>query len=111
MPNRTAWRTFLASLILLPLAARAAEDDAVQIFKQVAPRVVSLQNAEGSGTGIILRADGLILTNAHVVSSPLPYSVTIDTPAVNGGKPKPVTFKKVTIVGFHPKLDLALVKI
>ena len=52
------------------LLVRADEEDAVRVYKQLRPSVVSLQNAEGSGTGVLLNADGLILTNAHVVTSP-----------------------------------------
>jgi len=86
--------------------AHADEEDAVRVFRQLRPAVVSLQNAEGSGTGILLNADGLILTNAHVVTSPLPFTVKVDT-----GKDTDLTYKKMQILGYHPQLDLALVKI
>jgi S1-C subfamily serine protease len=50
--------------------AAPAEEDAVRVFRDVQPSVVGLENAECSGTGIILDSKGLILTNAHVVVSP-----------------------------------------
>ena len=85
------------------------QDLAVKVYNRVSPSVVSLANIEGSGTGVILNDEGFILTNAHVVASPLPYKCKIDL-MVNG-KPVNREFKKVEVLGTHPKLDLALVKI
>jgi S1-C subfamily serine protease len=90
--------------------AANGEEDSVRVFRDLQPSVVSLQNAEGSGTGIIIDASGLILTNAHVVISPLPFKCVAD--AISGpGETRQVEFKKVQVVGFHPHLDLALVRV
>jgi Tfp pilus assembly protein PilF len=108
--NRLPMR-FVATAMILAISANAAfaaEEEAVFVFKQVAPRIVSLKNGEVAATGLILTADGLILTSANVATSPLPYTVVVDQP----GKTGPAVYKKkVEIVGVHPKLDLALIKI
>lgn len=104
---------FSCAIILLcravPPAGGEAEEESVRVYRDLRPSVVSLKNAEGSGTGIILSADGLILTNAHVAVSPVPFQVQVD--AGQGADAKPIVFDKVTVVGFHPVLDLALVKV
>ena len=76
----------------------------------------------GIGSGFII-GKNKILTNAHVVSSPLPYVVKVDVQDAAGddgtapadkspaGKTRAVTFKHVEVVGYHPRLDLALVRI
>ncbi len=80
-----------------------------RIAAALLPSVVTI-NVEGSGeqgtgSGVIIRPDGYILTNNHVVA-----------PAANGGNLS-VTFYKKTdkvpadIVGRDPKTDLAVVKI
>jgi len=101
--------SLIGVVMLCGFHARAEEEEAVKVYRAVSPAVVSLSNVEGSGTGVIVGADGLILTNAHVVTSPLPFSATVDV--MEGGKTREVTFKKVEVVGYHPKLDLALVKV
>ncbi len=89
--------------------AQGQQQAAQKVFKRVAPSVVSLENAEGSGTGIVLDKSGLILTNAHVVFSPIPFHCDADVR--KGNEFLPVTFKKVVVKGYHPQLDLALVKV
>ena len=71
--------------------------------------MVSLSNIEGNGTGILIDDHGLILTNAHVIASPLPYTCVMDIK--DGAEKQSVTFPKVKIVGIHPTKDLALVKV
>jgi len=107
-------RTWTAALTLIalscqPLSAPADEEPAVKLFRDVNGCVVALENIEGGGTGFIIDKTGLILTNAHVVASPLPYKCTIDIR--RGSRSETVIFKKVKIVGIHPQKDLALVRI
>jgi tetratricopeptide (TPR) repeat protein len=112
--RRPATAVRRASLLLLAIgllaaAAVAEEEEAVRVYSAVHPAVVGLENLEGNGTGILLDRTGLILTNAHVVASPLPFTCQIDVR--HGTRLEAVTFKTVKIVGFHPKFDLALVRI
>ncbi len=98
-----------AFALMLVAPVFLAAEEAVKVFRDVSPAVVSLDNLEGGGTGILLDATGLILTNAHVVASPLPFTCTVDLQV--GGKFQPVTFKKIQVVGVHPVKDMALVRI
>ena len=55
--------------------------DAVEIYEKCVPSVVSIQaDGEGeysTGTGVVMSADGYILTNAHVVADSLRMSVLL----------------------------------
>jgi len=93
----------IVSLVAAPLAAQETVEDKLKAS------VVRIGNDEFSGTGMFLDAEGLILTNAHVVCSPLPYHVRALGKA--GGTTKEVTFNKVKLLGFHPEYDLALLRI
>ncbi len=106
---RTPHPFITAMMVLVAAVTVAAKEPAELVYEKVHPAVVSLRNAEGSGTGILLDRNGLILTNAHVVMSPLRFEAKIDL-RLNGTL-KTETFKKVTIVGLHPGYDLALIKI
>ncbi len=84
-----------------------AYSDVEQVAAALLPSVVSIQvvtgQGAGTGTGVILSADGLILTNNHVVES-----------AAQGGQ-LTVHFNdgstaSASIVGHDPVTDLALIK-
>lgn len=103
----------LVAIPLLLLAARppvrAEEPDARKMFQSLEPSVVLISDVESSGSGVVLSADGLILTNFHVANTPLPQSV--EAVVEEGGKPVRKTFSKVVLFKVHAHNDLALLKV
>ena len=109
MPTLKATLTLGLLALLLPPCSLHAQDQNARVDKKLQPSVVAIRNAEGYGSGMILDAKGLVLTNAHVVCSPLPFHVQ----AVGkvGGESKALTFRNVSLLGVHPEYDLALLQI
>ncbi|MDX6286595.1 MAG: putative serine protease PepD [Frankiales bacterium] len=94
-----------------PIVAAPAADPKsyTAIAAQVLPSVVSIRvtggGSSGTGSGIIIRSDGHILTNNHVVDA-----------AVGGGGTVTVTFNdgstaSAKIVGTDAAYDLAVIKV
>lgn len=105
-------RAALAWTIRQP-SASVSTGWAERVAAKVMPSVVTLQTHVGSqtleGSGIILRADGMILTNNHVVAlppvppgAPPPSSTT--TATFNDGRSAPFS-----IVATDPTTDIAVV--
>ena len=104
-------------------AAKAPAGSVEQVAAKVMPSVVKLQIDMGgqgdTGSGIVLSADGLILTNNHVVA-PAAGTDQGAEPAFSdstggGGITKTVTFSNgqtapFTVVGTDPSGDLAVVR-
>lgn len=63
--------------------------------------IPDMQQGQGSGSGVIIRQDGYIVTNNHVVSGATKVEVTL-----NNNK----TYE-ATVVGTDPATDVALIKI
>lgn len=59
------------------LPGEGADEPVAAVAKAVAPAVVLIQNEIGQGSGIIYDAEGLILTNAHVVGTSTQVQVTL----------------------------------
>lgn len=76
--------------------------DVAAVVAAVAPSVVAVDagGAGGAGSGIVLSADGLVLTNAHVVDG----ASTISVRLADGSR------HRASLVGSSPEEDLALVR-
>ena len=68
----------------------------------VGPSVVTIDHAGGGGSGFVVRADGTIVTNAHVVEDAAGVTVTLHTGEV---------FGDVWLVAADQRRDLALIRI
>jgi S1-C subfamily serine protease len=85
-----------------------APADVAEIAAKVDPAIVdvdvqfSYQNAEGAGTGIVLRPNGLVLTNNHVIDESTRVSVT----DIGNGR----TYE-ATVLGYDSTHDVALLKL
>ena len=95
-----------ASRTVVPAAGGAVDVGAV--LSAVEPSVVSIETRSsiaegqaGAGSGIVLTADGLVLTNAHVVAGLNEIQV-----GLFGGERAPAT-----LVGSFPEADVALIQI
>jgi S1-C subfamily serine protease len=73
----------------------------VGAVEKVAPAVVKIDVARGSGSGVIFTPDGFILTNSHVVGKDIGITVTMSTGKTLRGE----------LIGRDPHNDLAIVRI
>ncbi len=90
---------------LHPKAAQAQSADEtvrVRVYQQASPAVVSIDAANGTGSGSIIRSDGLILTNAHVVQGARTVTVQLDDDR---------EFQGNVIAFGEPGLDLAAIQL
>jgi serine protease Do len=103
--------TMVAALTLLSVGAARAqskggalgndEQNVIRIVKRVSPAVVSIGANDSTGSGVIIRPDGVILTNAHVVRELPQVVVRLASGARVPGR----------VVGRDPGIDIAVVKI
>jgi serine protease Do len=83
--------------------AQGNDKDPTEIYKQASRAVVLIETDQGSGSGAIIAANGLIVTNAHVVEGAKTVRVTLrDGRQLTG---------EVISMGSSDCLDLALVKV
>ncbi len=82
-------------------AQDADETTSERVYATARPAVVSIESDEGTGSGSIISADGLILTNAHVVGNSRTVKVRLEDGRTLEGR----------IVGYGNELDLAAVRI
>jgi S1-C subfamily serine protease len=83
------------------LAQDADETTSERVYANARPAVVSIEAEDGTGSGSIITADGLILTNAHVVGNSRTVKVRLADGRTLDGQ----------VVGYGDGLDLAAVRI
>src|SRR5438270_11230360 len=98
-----------------PLRIQPGEDPVVAVVQHVRPAVVNvttnlvenspfgLQPGRGVGTGFVVRSDGVIVTNYHVVEGA--QRITVITQAPNAQR------YSARVIGGDPTADLAVLKI
>lgn len=89
-----------------PMTARAQgigaeERNAIDVTRRATPAVVGIQTNSGSGSGVLIRQDGVILTNAHVVEGYRQVRVSLADGSEFPGR----------VLGSDPRLDIAVVTI
>ncbi|MFQ4135045.1 trypsin-like peptidase domain-containing protein [Nodosilinea sp. PGN35] len=87
-----------------PALAQSVVDEAttIRVYEQASPAVVAINTRDGGGSGSIIDASGLILTNAHVVGSERVVTVRLSDGRSFQGD----------VVGYgQDRLDLAAVRL
>lgn len=79
----------------------AEERNAIDVTRRATPAVVGIQTGSGSGSGVLIRQDGVILTNAHVVARSTQVRVSLADGSEYVG----------TVLGRDPTIDIAVVRI
>ncbi|HET8773789.1 MAG TPA: trypsin-like peptidase domain-containing protein [Thermoanaerobaculia bacterium] len=94
----------LCLTVLVPVleAQRSTEEETViRVARTATPTVVAVSRRGGSGSGVIVRANGIILTNAHVVGNARSVEVrTADGRTFTG-----------EVLGLDPTVDTAVVRV
>jgi S1-C subfamily serine protease len=114
-PIRQAGRLWTAPNAAHSAGFSADENNNIEIYKLARPATANITSIvyredfffqvypqEGTGSGFVVKPDGLILTNNHVVSGTQQLTVTL------AGDKKQY---KAKVLGTDPRNDLALVKI
>ena len=107
-----AWRgmdsvnaSSVAGLTVLPQAVAtqpgSSEQTIIRVAQQASPTVVLVEQARGSGSGVVIRRDGVILTNAHVVGNARTVRVTLADGRQLEGQ----------VAGRDPTVDVAVVRV
>ena len=96
-----AWAQQYTALTDVATPLGSEEQNVVRIARQVSPAVVSVGQGAGSGSGVIVHADGVILTNAHVVGMARTVRIGLADGRRLDGR----------VLGRDPALDVAVVRV
>jgi S1-C subfamily serine protease len=84
-----------------PAGQTAQEELLIRIASQASPAVVSVTQPRGFGSGVIIRADGVVLTNAHVVGGARTVRIGLADGRELEGQ----------VLGRDPSVDVAVVRV
>jgi putative serine protease PepD len=88
---------------LLPAGGGRPPDTAIgRVYQAAGPAVVSVQAGPASGTGFVVRGDGMIVTNAHVVSGAETAQVRFNDTG---------HLVEADVLGTDPSSDLAVLRV
>lgn len=77
------------------------EQTVIRVVRDVRPGVVRVKRQGGAGTGFVIRKDGVILTNAHVVGDAKKVEIGLASGKTLDGQ----------VIGVDPTVDVAVVKV
>lgn len=77
------------------------EENIIRVARQLSPAVVSISRGGGSGSGVVVRTDGVVLTNAHVVGNARRVDVRLADGRQIPGE----------VLGRDPTIDIAVVRV
>lgn len=93
-------RVFAQAGAEAPVERGAQEQTVIRVARQASPAVVSVSRQGASGSGVIVRREGIILTNAHVVGTARQVVIGLaDGRRVNA-----------EVIGRDPTIDIAVVR-
>ncbi|MDD3837287.1 MAG: serine protease [Phenylobacterium sp.] len=103
---------FAGALAGLKPDARAATRGPreAEIYRKASPAVVLVVSGEGVGSGVLVGADGKIVTNLHVVG-PAPEVGVVFKPAVEGAEITKADLRLAKVVKRDGPADLALLQV
>jgi serine protease Do len=91
----------IAAPVPAVLPQAQGEETVVRVARQATASVVSVSRQGGSGSGVFIRRDGVLLTNAHVVGNASRVTVRLaDGRRLTG-----------TVAGRDPTMDIAVVRV
>jgi serine protease Do len=91
----------LDGVIAQEAALGAEERIAIAVTRRATPAVVGIQTGSGAGSGVIVRQDGVVLTNAHVIGAAQQVRVSLTDGTEYVG----------TVLGRDQSIDIAVVRI
>src|SRR5687768_14575874 len=95
-----AWAQGVGDIAAAAAAARSGEEQTViRVARRVRPAVVSVNRRGGTGSGVIIRGDGIILTNEHVVRGAREVQVQMAGGRMLTGR----------VLGTDPIVDIAVI--
>jgi putative serine protease PepD len=94
-----------------PAAVAAVQQEFVSVIQRVLPSVVEIRTNAGLGSGVVLDADGDIVTNAHVVAGASSFQVLSATAVVAGSSASWPAPRPAVLVGSCPAADLAVIRV